>query len=313
MLADFTWLSQEAKRIHDIFQICFYSLVTLFLLVGIFAEYFKWPLGAVPSFMPLVGRVFIAVFLLHSFTEMTNYLADFVDGLSNKLGDLNSIHLVLQRMGQKIHELTWSWISIKDSITLLLSFVTFFLLYFSVYIANAFILYSWTLLYVFSPLLIGLFVLPSTSQATKALYRSLVEVSCWKIVWSVLATLMWSAALSQINQAPHEINFLTSVCFNLILAGSLLITPLVVHGLAGAGVAGIARTLGSIAIGTAVLGPAGLLSGAGAVAKRSYNMGHSAVGRVTKSFFPAAHKKFTRNIPRIRVQQHPSFFEKPRK
>lgn len=96
-------------------------------------------------------------------------------------------------------------------------------------------LYTWTVLYVFSPLLIALYVLPSTAGATKALYRSLIEVGCWKIVLSVLATLLWSFASDIINpmlNVPCTVIFL-----NLILAGSMLLTPIVVNALAGTGCA----------------------------------------------------------------------------
>lgn len=296
-MSDLSWLSQEAKKIHDIFEMLFYSLITVFLLLGILAEYFKWPLGLVPSFSSLIGRIFIAIFLLHTFSDVTNLLADVTDGLAAKLGTLNEFHLVLDRMGDKIGELTWSWLSVRETTTLILSFVTYFLLYFSVHVANAFIIYTWTLLFVFSPLLIALYVLPVTASATKSLYRSLIEVSCWKIVWSVLATLVWSAALSDINKPGNDISFLSAICFNLILAGSLLLTPIVVHALAAGGVDKLSRTLGSIAVGTVVLGPAGLMKSGVDVAKRSYQMGRSSLSNNPKRRF-GPHSKRPPNKPR---------------
>ena len=153
---------------------------------------------------------------------------------------------------------------------MILSFITFFLLYFLVHVCNAFILYTWTLLYVFSPLLIALFVIPATSGATKALYRSLIEVSSWKIVWSVIATLVWSSALSQINKPVHEISFLTAICFNLILAGSLLLTPVIVHSLAGSGLASVARTIGGIAVGATMITPSKVASTSKDFVQRTY-------------------------------------------
>jgi hypothetical protein len=74
---------------------------------------------------------------------------------------------------------------------LILSFLTFFILYFSIHIADSFYIYVWVMLYVFSPLLIALYVLPVTASATSGLFRSLIEVASWKIVWSVIATLLW--------------------------------------------------------------------------------------------------------------------------
>lgn len=254
-MTDLSWLSQEARTIHDVFMVLFYSLATIFLALGVVIEYFKVPLGGMPAFGPLVGRVLIAALLLHSYPEVTNVLGDITDALSQRLGDLNQFHHVLSRMGDKLGEFTWSWTSIKETTTLILSFITFFLLYVSIYIANAGVVYVWVLLYVFSPLLIALFILPSTAGATRALYQSLFEVCAWKIVWSVLATLLWSAALSEINKPSSDINFLTVIAFNLILAISVLFTPIVVHALAGKGLTSMVSNMMGMAAGASVLSP----------------------------------------------------------
>jgi hypothetical protein len=270
-MTDISWLAQEAKNIYGIFYSFFYLLVTMLLLLGIVMEYFKIPMGDMPSFAQLVGRVFIAALLLHAYPDITNVIADVTDAVASRLGDLNQFKLVLDRMGDKLGELSWSWVSFKDTVILIISFLTFFLLYFSIHIADAFYLYAWTLLYVFSPLLIALFVLPVTSAATKALFRSLVEIACWKIVWSVIATLLWSAALSNINQQGAQISFLTAISFNIILAGSLLLTPFVVHALAGSGLAGMTRSLGALAIGGMAITP-------GAALKAGKSVGGKAIG-----------------------------------
>ncbi len=260
-MTDLSWLSQEAKLLHAMFEQVFYGLVLVFFLLGVVLEYFKLPLGGMPQFSTLVGRCLIAAILLVTYPEISNAIADLTDALSNQIGSLNSIKLVLTRYYDKLFEFQMSWTSIKDSVLMLISFATFFLLYISVYIADAAITYAWVLLYVFSPLLIALFVLPVTSSATKALYRTLFEIGAWKIVWSVLATLLWSSALSQINQPQNNINFITAVSFNLILAGSLLLTPLVVNALAGAGLASLAAQTAGIAAGAAAFSPGQLVSG----------------------------------------------------
>lgn len=255
MLSNISWLASEAHQIHDIFYGLFYALITTFLLLGIFIEYFKWPLGNLPSFSVLIGRVLIATLLLHTYSEVTNTLADIVDSLSKKLGDLNQLNTVLSKMTEKLGEIHFSWISFKETVVWIISFLTFFLLYFTVHAVNTFLLYTWTLLYVFSPLLIALYVLPATSQATKILYRSLIEVSCWKIVWSVLATLLWSFALSDINKPIHDLSFVSVIFFNLILAGSLLMTPMVVHAITGSGMAILAQSAGGIVAGGVMAAP----------------------------------------------------------
>lgn len=249
MVTDISWLATEAKRIHEIFAGYFYLFVTVLMLLGIMIEYFKWPIGQVPNFATLVGRALIAAILLHSYPEITNTIADVTDAVAKQLGDLNQFQLVIDRMGDKFKELSWSWVSVKETVMLLLSFVSFFLLYFSIHIADSFYIYVWVMLYVFSPILIALYVLPVTAGATSALFRSLIEVALWKIVWSVIATLLWSSALSQINQQGSQISFLSAIAFNIILAGSLLLTPFIVHALASGGLAQMAKDVGSLAIG----------------------------------------------------------------
>jgi hypothetical protein len=186
---------------------------------------------------------------------------------------MNQFKLVLDRMGDKLGELSWSWVSFKDTVILIISFLTFFLLYFSIHIADAFYLYAWTLLYVFSPLLIALYVLPVTATATKALFRSLLEIACWKIVWSVIATLLWSAALSRINEQGSQVSFLTAISFNVILAGSLLLTPFVVHALAGSGLATMTRNVGALAIGGLAITPSSAISVGKSAGTRSFGAG----------------------------------------
>lgn len=272
-MTDISWLAAEAQKVHSLFQGAFYILISMLLVLGVVLEYFKMPFGQLPSFSQLVGRALIAAILLHSYPTITNAIADVSDAVSSQLGDLNNYQLVLDRMGDKLGELTWSWVSVKESIILLISFLSFFLLYFSLHIAQAFYLYTWTLLYVFSPILTALFVLPATAPATSALFRSLLEVASWKIVWSVIATLLWSSALSDMNKAGADVSFLTAISFNIILAGSLLLTPFVVHALAGSGLGAMTRNVGAVAIGGLAFSPGTAVGLAKKTAPKAANAG----------------------------------------
>ncbi len=227
--------------------------------------------------------------MLHAYPEITNTIADVTDAMAAKLGDLNNFKMILDKMGDKVGELSWSWVSFKETIMLLISFLTFFILYFSIHIADSFYIYVWVMLYVFSPLLIALYVLPATASATSALFRSLIEVACWKIVWSVIATLLWSSALSQINQNGAQVSFLTAIGFNIILAGSLLLTPFVVHALAGSGLSAMGKDLSSLAIGGMTISPSRTVGATKSLASKTISNG--------KSYFSknSSNKNFNQN------------------
>ena len=288
-MLDLNWLSQQAHQVHDVFVSIFFALATVLLLLGVVCEYFKMPFSAGTDLTHLVGRVFVAAFLLYSYPEVTNAISDFTDALAKRIGDFNDFHLVLAKMSEKLGELSWSWTSLKDSLILVFSFVTFFLLYISVYLANAGIVYAWTILYVFSPLLLALFILPATASATKALYRSLLEVSAWKVVWATLATLLWSSALGHMNDQGSQLNFLSVIAYNLLLAISLLLTPFVVNALAASGINQAASSWLGSAAGAAVFSPGALakatatksVSGSRSLLKRGFA---GSAGRIQKRF-----------------------------
>lgn len=274
-MSDIIWLTNEAKALHGVFNSLFYALITTFLLLGVFVEYFKWPLGQVPSFSVLVGRALVAAILLHSYPEIINAIADVTDALATQIGDFNKIDLVISKLGDKLNEMSASWVSVKETVSIAVCYLSFFALYFSKYVAEGIFLFTWILCFVFSPILIALFVLPTTAGATKALFRTLFEISCWKIVWSVLATLLWSSALTTLNQPGSDVSFVSVICMNLALAGSLLLTPWVVHALASSGLAGFTKTLGGIAVGASFITPDKVLKAGKAVTTKGMQRGHT--------------------------------------
>lgn len=261
-----TWLATEAKSLHEIFNNLFYIMISTALVVGIIIEYFKLPLGGMPQFTPLVGRVVVAAILLVAVPELMNMLASVTDAVVKDVGGLTQFGLVMKRMGEKLGSLSFSWVSFRDVIILVISFLTFYLLYITVYLMDAFFVFAWMMLYIMSPVLVALFVLPATESATKQLFRSMFEVCAWKCVWGVLSALLWSFALSDINQPGHNIDFLTAIILNLMLAFSVIMTPKVTSAFLGGGISQVADTFGSTLLAAAALTPQGM---AGKIAART--------------------------------------------
>lgn len=259
MITDFSWLATEAKQIHAVFQGMFYSMIVTFLLIGVVMEYFKFYVGGIPTFATLVGRCLVAALLLTAFPEILNAISGFTDSLAAEIGSLNKFELVLSRMGDRLDKLTWSWTSVKAMVLVTLSFLTFFLLYISVYLTDAMYLFTWTLLYIFSPTLIACYVLPVTSGLTRNLFKSLMVVASWKVVWCVLAAILWSSALIDIDKLSDEANFFTICLFNIMLACSLLFSPFIVssflmQGLESASTRAGAAAVAAMSMGTKTIG-----------------------------------------------------------
>jgi hypothetical protein len=276
---DTTWLAQEAQRLHAIFQNAFFIMIATFLLIAVIMEFLKLPIGDSPVFTTIVGRCLVAALLLVALPDIMNFIADATDSIAKEIGDLNNFKFVLHRLGEKLKDLSFSWTSVRDVITILISFLSFFLLYITVYFADAAFLFCWVLIYVFSPLIFALYVFPRTAGATAALFRSLLEIGLWKVCWCCMATLLWSAALSDINKPGANINWLTSIVWNLMLMVSVLMTPKLVHALLSGGLADFSAGVQGAAMNAASMTPpvalakakAGLMflpSKAGGFAKR---------------------------------------------
>lgn len=288
---DVNWLATEARHLHAIFSNAFLTLVLTLITLGIVLEYFKMPLGAVPQFTSLVGRVFIACILWTALPEIMNMLSSVTDSFVTEIGSLIEFKYVLSRLADKFHELSFSWVSYKDCILTLISYLSFFLLYITVHLANAFFLFTWMMLYIFAPILIGMYVLPITSAATTKLFRSLIEVCLWKIVWCCMSALLWSMALSKINDPGTKISFLTAIILNLMLALSVLATPFITSAFLNSGVSTMASGFGNTLMNLSKLTPAGIKA---AAAKHIYDRGKN----LMKSS-PSSTKKRAMKISKI--------------
>ncbi len=263
-----SWISAEAKTLHSFFVSIFYILMTILILIGVLIEYFKMPIGGVPAFSQLIGRALVAAVLLAAYPEISNAVAAVADSIAERIGDLNSYRHVLESAGAALKEHSWSWTSIGDTLLSVVSYAAYLILYLTVYFFNAAIVYCLILLYVFSPLLIAFYVLPQTAAMTSGLFRTLFEIAAWKIVWAVLGTLLWSTALNNFKNSGHG-NFITLLALTMMLAFSIVLTPLVVRSLISGSLSGIAsQTAGLAAVGLSAgfLSPAALagLSSAGA-------------------------------------------------
>lgn len=286
---DISWISSQAKEIHTFFVSIFYILATLLLLIGVIIEYFKMPLGGVPAFSQLVGRALIATILLVAYPEISNTIAAVADAVADKLGSINTYSNVLQSAGAILKDHSWSWTSIGDTLLSVVAYAVYFILYFSVYFFDAAIVYCLVLLYIFSPLMIVFYILPQTAAMTGGLFRTLFEIAAWKIVFSVLGTLLWSTVLHDFEAKGQ--NFITLLVLTLMLAFSLLLTPIVVKSLISGALSSVAtQTAGLAAIGLSAgfASPAALAGLSQAGTKKAVSWGANKAWQGTKKTYRSA-------------------------
>lgn len=76
----------------------------------------------------------------------------------------------------------------------------------------------------------------------------------------MLAALLWSFALSEVNSPKYDVDFLTAIVLNLMLAFSVLLMPVVVRALVKGGMSSVSTSMGTAILATAALTPTGMLA-----------------------------------------------------
>lgn len=105
-----------------------------------------------------------------------------------------------------------------------------------------------------APLLLLFNLFASTSQITINLFKGMMEVASWKIVWAILGAML--TALSFGDAYKAEGNYLTLIVMNFVIAIAMLATPMMVKSLVGSGLQSMSSTLGATAVAAMVAAPA---------------------------------------------------------
>jgi hypothetical protein len=86
------------------------------------------------------------------------------------------------------------------------------------------------------------------------LFKGMIEVASWKIVWAILGAML--TALSLGDAYKTDGNYLTLIVMNFVIAVAMLMTPMIVRSIVGAGMHSMSSTLGPAAVAAMVAAPA---------------------------------------------------------
>ena len=114
--------------------------------------------------------------------------------------------------------------------------------------------FFWIFYMITAPLLLLFNMFAGTSRITTNLFRGMIEVASWKIVWAILSAML--TALSFGNAYQAEGNYLTLIVMNFVISLAMLATPIMVKSIVGHGVQSMASTLGPATAVAMVAAPA---------------------------------------------------------
>lgn len=244
-LENFELLGALALQLHTKLRDSYYLLLPLFFLVSLTFTWFRAQASG-PDFLESVKRAFVSTLLLVGFQEITDAILFITSGLADKISDMQGLDMFLQMAGEKSQSYAVSTnsmlIGFNDLIIATLTFLSYFLLYFARYVMVAVYHVSWIFLSVVAPIVL-LFHLFSVKM-TLNLFKSLIEIASWKIVWAVLSAML--AALPFGSAYATSGGYLTIIVMNFVIAISMLATPMIVKSFSGSGFSSFASSLAPV-------------------------------------------------------------------
>lgn len=246
-----TWLPEVCNELHSEFVTLYWLMILPLTVLLIMLEFFKTE-EKEPNATRVLTRAVISIVLLVSFKETINLIAFIGDGISGRIDGLTSMEEVVTTLLNGFSREAPTLYKIREAFIFLLNFVSYVLAYFGIFIANALIHFVWSILYVCAPLMILCHIPESTANVCKNLYKGLLTVISWKLLWSILSILLLKLAAEQTTE--NSDNAINTAIINLSIALSILFIPFFSKSLIGDGLSGVATgiagTAGAIALKT---------------------------------------------------------------
>lgn len=256
-MPQFELLGSLMRDLHQDFVLMYYLLLPVFFSLAIAVTWFKSPSGS-PEFLDVLKRTIIATILLVAFPDIAKAIVSVADGIAERVDKLNSLDTIIRMAEEKSENYSVTSTSIllqfNDLIIAVLSFISFLILYVARYLTVAMYHFFWTFFLIAAPLMLLFNIFEGTSQITKNLFKGMIEVACWKIVWAILGAMLSALSFGDAYQA--EGNYLTLIVMNFVISVAMLMTPMMVKSLVGSGIQSMSSTIGAAAAGAIIATPA---------------------------------------------------------
>ncbi len=247
-MPDFALLGTLMSDLHQEFVTMYYLMLPGFFALAVVVAWFKNPTGG-PEFLDIIKRAIIATVLLVAFPDISKAILYIADGITERIDNLNSLDTMIRMAQEKSESYTFSMTSVllqfNDLMIATLSFLSYLVLYIARYLTIAMYHFFWIFFMVSAPLLLLFNLFEGTQQITKNLFKGMIEVACWKIVWAILGAMLTALSLGDAYRA--EGSYIVLIVMNFVIACAMLMTPKIVSSLVGGGLQSMSSSIGAAA------------------------------------------------------------------
>lgn len=228
----FEQLFIQAKTIHaqmvQVYWIILPALVAFMLVLEMLKNQ-----GQSPNANEIIRRTIISILLLISFSFVVNTIAMLSDGITARIDQTQNLWETIKLMGPNSQGESDGLFDMRGHVVYFFSIGAYLIAYIGFFASVALMNFVWAILYVCAPLMILCYVAPATSGIVGNLYRGLVSVATWKILWTLLGSLLLKLAITPKDAGIDDV-FLSMV-MNLLIGVSMLLIPLFTKSLIGDG------------------------------------------------------------------------------
>lgn len=279
-------LGSLMRDLHREFTTIYYLVLPAFFALSIAVTWFKHPQGSI-DFIDVLKRAIISTLLLVSFPEISHAIVAIADGITSRIDNLSGLDTVVRMAKEKADSYSMSPSSIllqfNDLIIATLSFLSYLILYIARYITIAMYHFFWIFFTVAAPLLLLFNLFQGTGQITLNLFKGMIEVASWKIVWAILSAMLTVLSFGDAYRA--EGNYLTLIVMNFVIALSMLATPLIVRSIVGSGFQSMSSMLGPATVAAMVAAPSRVVTATATTRKSltvAQNVAKNGISRVPR-------------------------------
>jgi hypothetical protein len=243
-MMEFQALGSLVRDMHASIVHIYYMALPVAILLAVAFGYFR---SGAPDYVDTLKRAFVATILLVGFPEISNAIIGVCDGIAQRIDDMSGLDTFIRMAQEKSESYAVAknvlLLKFNDLFIAVLSFGSFILVYLARYLTIAMYYFFWVFLSAISPLMILFYIFPQTAFITGNLFRGLIQVASWKIVWALLSAMLRALAFGNIYQT--EGSYITLIVLNFIIALAMLLTPAIVKSTVGEGTHAMAQSLGA--------------------------------------------------------------------
>lgn len=248
-MPDFNLMGSLMRDLHQEFVRMYYLMLPVFFCLSIAVTWLRSP-GSSLDFVDVLKRAMISTLLLAAFPEISQAIIFVADGIAEKIDSMNTLDAVIQMAKEKSESYPAGSSSIllgfNDLLMAVLTFLSFLILFIARYLMIAMYHFFWVFYMVSAPLLLLFNLFPATGNITANLFRGMIEVACWKIVWAILGAMLASLAFGDAYKTEGA--YVTIVVMNFVIAIAMLATPLFVKSLGSQGAQAMSSGIGQQAV-----------------------------------------------------------------